>query len=834
MQRMIGKMVSGCLLAGALTMAMPAQAFLPAGGFDSFDTLRFRTFPLSEFDTNSDGQVGPDEGLEIWVEAGPRGFTPAEFELVKKGLQVWEDVPTSYASFGKFQQFQDILDLASAAPDGLSTISLQVGLDDVVEEGQEPDSVDDVTSGLLGVTTTIYTLDESLVPIRGGEVIIPAGTIIDSDMIINASVHRRNTPNEELVEFEATSAVLGGLFLGLSFTPLNNLREIDLIPDNDEPEGLIESEVLGLTGTDGVQKRIGATPTMFPAYFQVDDFESNSFIGGQMDLAPDDISGISWLYPQGSQANFFEIAQEARTQTRPGSNIPTNAISGGHIVVWADADNDPSTPRVPLFNSMTGLYIHPIDEALLGRFEIIGMWKQLEIPGTAGVRFTPSYTITLNAFNATGLDRQAPGGFLPGSTPDFFDSISGSSSLTTVVGGQDRAEKEYDTSFPSEVYQEIENITDISNKDAGTPLIWNFERNTVISNDTGKTIAQLLPLNRPMFGDANDVCPLNIITGTEGGTEGGITDGGDVAAAVAGRILGGGSGGSGPGMLRAFRDQVLLNSTLGTAIVNGYYRVAPVMAKLLLRYTDAIAPARAAVNAFYWVLSHGREVFAGGIALAVILWLYRRHSRRAMAASLLLGAVLLGVQTAPAQILYVNNQTLVQRADLIVEGVITSENARWSGGGRIYTDYTLTVGSVVKSPAAAVAAEGESDTTKAAAPAIDEGDTVPFTVLGGQIGSVVMTASPLPTFDEGDEVVLHFVWKNNKWIVLDGERGKVEVATEGDTKYVAAAHPAASLALEEAAKQIPGSKQSNEESAVRVTLDDYLAYLSELVATSEK
>ena len=197
MQRMIGKMVSGCLLAGALTMAMPAQAFLPAGGFDSFDTLRFRTFPLSEFDTNSDGQVGPDEGLEIWVEAGPRGFTPAEFELVKKGLQVWEDVPTSYASFGKFQQFQDILDLASAAPDGLSTISLQVGLDDVVEEGQEPDSVDDVTSGLLGVTTTIYTLDESLVPIRGGEVIIPAGTIIDSDMIINASVHRRNTPNEE-------------------------------------------------------------------------------------------------------------------------------------------------------------------------------------------------------------------------------------------------------------------------------------------------------------------------------------------------------------------------------------------------------------------------------------------------------------------------------------------------------------------------------------------------------------------------------------------------------------------------------------------------------------
>lgn len=834
MQRMIGTFARSVAFAGLLAATAPAYAFLPSGGFDSFDTLRFRKFPLAEFDNNNDGQVGPDEGLELLVETGPRGFTPAELELVKKGLQVWEDVPTSYASFGKIETTEDIIDIGSTAPDTLSTISLQVGEDDVVEEGQEPDSVDDVTSGLLGVTTTIYTLDESLVPIRGGEVIIPAGTIIDSDIIINASAHRRTTPNEELIEFEATTAGLAGLFLGLSFNPLNNLREIDIILDNDEPEGLIESEVLGLTGASGEQQRIGATPTMFPAYFQVDDFESNTFKGGWADLAPDDISGISWLYPQGSQANFFEIAQEARTRTRSGSNLPTTPISGGHIVVWADADNDPATPRVPLFNTLTGLYIHPIDEALWGRFRVLGMWKQLEIPGTAGVRFTPSYTITLNAFNATGLDRQAPGAFLPGNTPDFFDSISGESALITVEGGQDRAQKEYDTSFPSEVYQEIDNISDISNKDAGTPLIWNFERNTVISNDTAKTISQLLPLDRPMFGDANDVCPLNIITGIDGGT---TTDGG-VAAAVAGSISGGGSGGSsGPGTLRAFRDNVLLSNTLGTAVVNAYYRVAPVFAKFLLRYTDAIAPTRALVHGMYWVMAHGIEVLAGGCALALAIWTYRRRCRHAAISGLVAFGLVLGAQTASAQILYVNNATLVERAELIVEGVITSENARWAGGGRIFTDHTLTVNNVAKAPTV-VPSEGdaEGESTKAAPPSITVGDTVPFTVLGGQIGSVVMVASPIPTFDVGDDVLVYFVWKNNKWVILDGDRGKLDVSTKDGDKYVAASSPTAGIGLAEAAKKVPASKAASADSleSPEILLDDYLAYLADLVANTEK
>ena len=835
MQRKIAKLALGAMLAGmSLGFSPAAYAFLPAGGFDSFDTLRFRRFPLAEFDTNGDGSVGPGEGLELFVESGPRGFSTSELLDVRAGLQVWEDVPTSYVAFGNIRESEDIFN-GTAEPDFLNTISLQVGPDDVVEEGQEPDTVDDVTEDLVGITFTTYTLDETVIPIRGQTVIIPAGTIIDADITINAGVHRSLTPSDALVELEATTAALTGLFLGLGLNPLNNLRELN-IAGVDEPLGVIESEVLGLTGADGEQRRIGATPTMFPAYFQVDDFETNRFIGGWADLAPDDISAISWLYPQGSQANFFSLEQEARTQTRPGSNLPSSPISGGHVVAWADADNDPTTPRVPLFNTMTGLYINPKDEGLWGRFEMIGIWKQLEIPGTAGVLFNPSYTISLNPFNGTGLERQALGDFFVGSTPDFFDSISGETGLGTTVGGAGGT-KEYDTSFPSEVYQEIQNISDVSNKDAGTPLLWDFARNQFISQDSGKTIAQLIPAGRPMFGDANDVCPLNIISGT--GTDTGTDTGGLTGATIAGGAGGAGTGGlmaRGSNLLRSFRDNILLNNSIGTAMVHAYYQSAPTMAKALLHYSEAIAPLRQAISAIYWVLLNGPLAVAllagtvlGGLA-------FRRYRRAAATLLLLLAVSLAGV--ASAQVRYVTNKSMVGKSTLIVKGVVITESARWAAGGRIYTDLSLEVTDVVKSPPppveegeeeAEAKAEGEEETPP---PFVADGDIVNYSVVGGQIGTIRQVASPIPTFDEGDSVVLYFVWKNEKWVVLNGERGKVDVVTEAGKEYVTSGSAIAELGLLEV-KNKPVSdatESAGPEGGTKIEAADYLDYLRGLAA----
>lgn len=806
---------------GLFTVSPVAFAFLPSGGFDSFDTLRFRTFPLSEFDANGNGLVEPNEGLEFFVEGGPRGFTTDEISELLDAMQTWEDVSTSYASFRPLRVTEDIIDTASEFPDRISTITLQVGPDDLIEEGQEPDTVNDLTDGLVGITITAYTLDETIILNRGQQEIIPAGTILDSDIIINAAPHRRTVLNQEVIELQASATVLLGLHLGLSFTPLNNLREIN-VSGEEGFDGLVESEVMGLTDSSGVQQRIGVTPTMFPAYFQADDFETNTFIGGWSDLAPDDISAVSWLYPRGTQAGYFNIEQEARSNARAGSNLPSSPISGGHVVAWADVDNDPSTPRAPVFNTLSGLYISPKDEALWGRFEIIGLWKQMEIPGTNGVRFNPSYTISLNGLNGTGLNRQAPGTFFVGSTPEFFDSISGTATGLTVVGGAGGT-KDYDTNFVSEVYQEIENVTDVSNKDAGTPLIWDFARNTVISADTGKSIAELLPLNRPMFGDSNDVCPLNVISGVPGGG----TDGGTTIPTTIGSFAAGGSKG-GPTALRMFRDAVLLNSAPGTMLTQAYYTVAPHAARLLLKYTDAIPVVRSMVNAAYWLFAHVDAVLAV-ITVAVAGWWIAR--RRRIAAALILLAFLLSISgSVEAQVRYLTNQQMVDQADLIVRATVTSESARWAAGGRIYTDHTISVIDVIKSPAAPVE-EGEASEEEQP-PAVADGATLSFSVIGGQIGTVVMVANPIPTFDVGDEVLLYFVYKNEKWVVLNGERGKAEVVNKDGNKVVVGGSVAAGVALNQPAKEIPGATLPEEETleGAEVPVEDYVAYLRSLVA----
>ena len=72
-----------------------------------------------------------------------------------------------------------------------------------------------------------------------------------------------------------------------------------------------------MTGPDGIARMIGATPTMYPGYFLTENSNGET-TAGWVDLAPDDISGISWLYPrEDGQDKFFSISQEARTPYAP-------------------------------------------------------------------------------------------------------------------------------------------------------------------------------------------------------------------------------------------------------------------------------------------------------------------------------------------------------------------------------------------------------------------------------------------------------------------------------------------------------------------------------------
>ncbi len=162
----------------------------------------------------------------------------------------------------------------------------------------EPDiETVDVGGGILGVTLTLFTVSDTLYEYNGQMVTISAGTIIDRDIVVSAAAHRGNgeTSDVPLADLKGTLVHELGHFLGLDHTPLNNLRAVYLNQEDEIPSYLIESPVVWMTMPNGIAQYVGATPTMFPIYFEVELPNGEREDGGK-DLAPDDISGISWLY----------------------------------------------------------------------------------------------------------------------------------------------------------------------------------------------------------------------------------------------------------------------------------------------------------------------------------------------------------------------------------------------------------------------------------------------------------------------------------------------------------------------------------------------------------
>ncbi len=792
----------GMTVAALFGLAQESGAFFPIGGFNQFGQLRYVTWPFLEFDTNNNGRIETGEGLEILIEGGVSGFTPEEILVVQEAFQVWQDVPTSYASFRMGGIIEDPL-LTGVEPDFLTVVALQVTEAADISETVRPDPADvivaEVAYPVLGLTTTLYTIEDTFLEIAGEGYWIGAGTIIDADIIIDAASVRPGIVGiEPVVDLHAVMVHEIGHLLGLGHTPLNNLRAVRTQPGAIAVAELIENEVFWLTGADGFGRFIGATPTMFPIYFNVVT-DTGLRKPGTSDLAPDDISGVSFLYPRGSQANFFTIRHEARTRTRTGSGLPSVPIPGAHVVAWADVDDDPNTPRVPLFSTMTGLYEYTINTQLEGWFNLHGLWKQFEVPAAAGALFTPTYALSVNPLNGTGFDRQAPEGLLP----EAFDSIQGPASFSATQRAT------YINAFASEVFHEVENLRDVSRKDAGTPLIWNFQRNTVVSAETGRSIPAMLPNRRPMFGDPNDVCPLNVVQFPSGtGTT-------PVTAML------------GPKWLRDFRDDILLQSALGAAAVDLYYQASPWMAQYLLRHEIAMRLFRHGVHGMYWTIMYRNAIAAGLAALLLLagaLAAVRRRKARAAAALLLTAALFLSPQ-AGASIAYLTTPEMVAGADEILTGVITATQSRWASGGRIYTDVTLEIKDTVK---------GSLNKTSA----------VTFSVIGGRIGGVVMKTSEIPSFQNGEEVLLYMRRAaGNQLVIYGGVRGKFLIQRSAVTgkAYVVGAGPETDLALDEDAKAMtdaaPASKDAPDDQTEKggseengaVPLDEYLAYLRSIV-----
>ena len=468
--------LAACCVALAAGLAQQAGAFFPTGGYDTFGLLRYAVWPLKDFDTNNNGVIESNEGLEFRIEGGPSGFNVNEIARVKAGFQVWADVPTAYVRFRFAGVVEDPILPGTTTPDYLPTVFLQVTQAAPGETNVTPDAtefqVTELTDNLTSLTLTLFAITDVPITSGGDIVTVPAGNVLDSDIIVNGNLVRAGLFNTGVgaLDLKAIVTQAAGYLLGLGYTPLNNLNQSTTVSAITLPT---ETTALQMTGGDGIPRMIGATPTMFPAYFLTENSDS-TIVAGWGDLAPDDISGISWLYPRtDGQERFFSVSQEARTHTRRGTGIPSSPIAGAHIVAWANVSNNEGDRRVPLFSSMSGLFEPAINANLVGGFDLLGLWKQLEVPGTPGDLFNTTYVLTMNPLNGGGLEKQAP----PGVSPDLVDSLQGvfpaSLSVTT------RATTDYATNYPSEVFNEFGNIYGIENNPAGTALVWDYTNKEV-------------------------------------------------------------------------------------------------------------------------------------------------------------------------------------------------------------------------------------------------------------------------------------------------------------------------------------------------------------------
>ncbi|MFA7693364.1 MAG: CFI-box-CTERM domain-containing protein [Candidatus Hydrogenedentales bacterium] len=836
-----------CLVLVLVGFVGTAHGFFPKGGFNLNQQIRYATWPFRDFDTNNNGVIEKGEGLEFRIESGPRGFSPAEIEQVKEGFQVWEDVPTSYAAFRFAGLIEDPIMAGTLALDYLPMVFMQVdevGPEDGYSQVDDDDyAIPGLSWAVPAITMITYTIDTSILELPGRDVIVPAETILDCDIVVNASMHRADlAPNTSFgtLDLQATIAHSVGHLLGLAYTPLNNLDPYNDVLFSGEFGLPVEPAVLQITDARGVRSFRGATPTMFPVYFLTETVDGN-YEAGWRDLAPDDISGISWLYPRkDGLENFFSIKQEARTHARDTSGVPSIPIAGAHVVAWASLSTDDTAERVPLFSTMTGLYQKSSNIQLQGKFNLMGLWKQMELPG-ANFLYEPSYVFTMNPLTGSGYDRQAP----PDMIAEDFDSIQGDFPISYSI--YVRESDSFTTNYPSEVYNEFGNVYGIDNYFTGTPLAWDFEKNTVISKKSEKILERMLPAQKPMFGDEDNVCPMNIIEDFgEGVDTDGVLDGIDGLLPEGGGLLGllgvkggggsGGIGGSGGSKavftrlnngLRQFRDTILLKSAVGTACVDLYYHAAPYLAKQLMEHQTLLKLVRGTILVTLRLAQSGILTVILLLMLGGMILKHRPRLQRIKAAVAAIVLVLmLFAATAFAGQLPIPTEALVADSDYVFTGVVTSAEGRLGRDNRIYTDVVVKVNRVVKGQ-------------------LNKDSKLTFSVIGGKHGNIVTAVTSVPNFKKGDRALLYLKYTERFGLVpFGGYRSKTPIIVDPETNMEVLISDG-TLIEDEAPAPVPAEEEKDgdeggqdnksllvppqESGSGLIPLNDYLRYLQAVV-----
>lgn len=745
---------TACLILAVGLAAQPALAYYPHGFFSpggQGGQLILVAWPFSVMDVNGDGDVSGDaDGVPLNFEAGPGGFTENEIVRLFSGYEEWERIGTSFAAFSRGPDLTDPVELVSGFDqiDGINAVVFQSPTDPVI-----------VPDGAIGLTLFTYVLEPTTVVIGNQPVLFTEPQPIDIDTVFGAGLFGVDAVLVDGLEGEGAFA--GGRTLGAGDAALSNF--VSNVPN---AQGFfVEEEVVTLRNFQGILEPRGVSATMLNLIPAV-DLGNGVFKHAEADVAIDDIAFVTNHYPRSDSDLFFDITGYART--RSTTQIPSVPISGAWIRAYVNANN--TNNRVPVVDTFTGLYTPPINPTDSNRFVLKGLLKQMETPG--GVTFAANYTLTMAEFApitdfdpASGLDTRTSldsthGGFGVDGTPANYTGFG------------------FDSLFLSEVFNESGNIVGSQNLSQGTPLAFDIVRREVVSTLSGLSLLEIVGPERIIFGDdgkgaiPTTGCPFNQI----------IT----APATIAG------GGPSTPEFLRNFRDSILLETAVGVAVTDVYYRVSPILAQSVRTNAIVEQAFRTSVALSDFMLRYPSMLLSmlGGLFLALAVAKSRRK-QYAIVATVLLFAFALLISPVSAKTLPRSLSEFVSDSDHVVHGTVESVTSYWSADGdRIVTDVTIRIVDAVKGR-------------------MNRGGLLHIQLPTGQVGAVVRTSPELPEFATGEETVLFLQDAGERGFgVVGGKRGKFVVKeTPSETKYVGVMAPPPNPHLRQAAAEIKALRE---------------------------